>query len=314
VKRAAVAVIVVALAGCGYVGDPLPPALNIPMAVADVRAVERGGDIIVEFSRPLLSTEKLPFKEPPKVEVFAGPIPDPFSAESWAATAKPVEEKFPAGTWVGQKIAIAVRSTGPSGRLSAWSNFTPLTVIPPIPTPAGWSLEGVPQGVKVVGPPGAAKLRVFRQTEADTEPRFLSAAPGRDWTDSSAEFGKKYSYRIQVLAAAGEGEAESEISGEQSITYEDKFAPAPVAGLTAIPGVNSVELAWDRGTEADLKGYQVYRAAENAPFEKLGEVQPNPSFRDTGATPGKKYRYRVTALDQAGNESTPSEPVEIIAP
>ena len=32
----------VLLAGCGYVGEPLPPALKRPMRVTDLAAVERG--------------------------------------------------------------------------------------------------------------------------------------------------------------------------------------------------------------------------------------------------------------------------------
>jgi fibronectin type 3 domain-containing protein len=155
---------------------------------------------------------------------------------------------------------------------------------------------------------------VYRQAEGEEQPRLVATANGRDWTDATAEFGKKYSYLIQTAATAGDGEAESEISAAKSITYEDKFPPAPVAGFAAIPGVNSVELAWDRATEADLKGYLVYRALEGGAFERLGELQTSPSCRDTTAVAGKKYRYRVTAVDVAGNESAPSEAVEIIAP
>lgn len=303
-----------AMAGCGYVGDPLPPALYIPLAVSDVRAVERGPEIIVEFTPPQLTTENLPLKEPPKVEIFAGPIPEPFAVESWAAGAKLAAEKFPAKDWAGQKIVIAVRSQGSSGRFSAWSNFATITVVPPLPQPTEWTVAGAPNGLKVTGPVGASKLRVYRKSEGEEQPRLLATANGREWTDTTAEFGKKYLYRIQTAVTAGEGEAESELSGERPITYEDKFAPAPVAGLAAIPGVNSVELAWDRATEADLKGYQVYRALEGGAFEKLGELQAAPSFRDTTGVAGKKYRYQVTAVDVAGNESTPSEAVEIIAP
>jgi hypothetical protein len=261
-----------------------------------------------------LTTENLPFKDPPNVEVFAGPIPDPFSADSWAAGAKLVAAKFPAKDWVGQKIAIAVRSQGPRGRFSAWSNFATATVVPPLPVPTDWSVAGVPGGVKVTGPAGALKLRVYRRAETEEQPRLLATANGREWTDTTAEFGKKYSYRIQTMTTAGEGEAESEESAEQSITYQDRFPPAKVAGLNAILGVNSVELAWDRAPEADVKGYQVYRAAEGGAFEKLGELQTAPSFRDTTGVVGKKYQYRVTAIDTSGNESAPSEAVEIIAP
>ena len=43
--------------GCGYVGDPLPPALNIPVPVADLNAVQRGDQIIIQFTVPQMTTE-----------------------------------------------------------------------------------------------------------------------------------------------------------------------------------------------------------------------------------------------------------------
>ena len=34
-------------AGCGYVGDPQPPALHIPRRVTDLRAFQHAGQVIV---------------------------------------------------------------------------------------------------------------------------------------------------------------------------------------------------------------------------------------------------------------------------
>jgi hypothetical protein len=314
VKRWTAAVVAMGMAGCGYVGDPLPPALYIPRAVTDVKAVERGAEIIVDFTPPELTTEDLPFKEPPTVEIYIGPTPEPFTPEAWAQGARVVTPPIAAKQWLGQNIAIAVRSVGPSKRPSAWSNFASLTVVAPLATPENWTVQAAPNGVKISAAQDGQRMRVYRQTEGEEQPVVLATAPGREYTDTTAEFGKKYSYRIQMLAKAGDGEAESEASAAKSILFEDKFAPAPPASLAAIQGVGSVELAWDRSTEADLKGYQVYRAAEGGEFARLGDLVSAPSFRDTTAEAGKKYRYRVTAVDQAGNESAPSETVEVVAP
>ena len=40
------------LSGCGYAGEPLPPALSRPMRVTDLQAVERGENIAVQFTVP----------------------------------------------------------------------------------------------------------------------------------------------------------------------------------------------------------------------------------------------------------------------
>ncbi|MGI8990660.1 MAG: hypothetical protein ACR2I2_13915, partial [Bryobacteraceae bacterium] len=37
------------LANCGYIGETLPPALNLPVRIADLAAVERGSNIIIQF-------------------------------------------------------------------------------------------------------------------------------------------------------------------------------------------------------------------------------------------------------------------------
>lgn len=46
--------------GCGYVGDPMPPALNIPMRVIDLNAEQVGARMKLRFTIPDLTTEKLP--------------------------------------------------------------------------------------------------------------------------------------------------------------------------------------------------------------------------------------------------------------
>ncbi|HEY3744185.1 MAG TPA: hypothetical protein VGL53_30275 [Bryobacteraceae bacterium] len=50
----------VVLGGCGYVGYPLPPAINIPVPVTNLRAAQVGDQMIVEFTEPLHTTAGLP--------------------------------------------------------------------------------------------------------------------------------------------------------------------------------------------------------------------------------------------------------------
>lgn len=65
-----------------------------------------------------------------------------------------------------------------------------------------------------------------------------------------------------------------------------------------------VVIVWAPNVEADLAGYNVYLAS--TPAQKVNATLiPGSSF---GVTPGNSgtYRYRVTAVDRAGNESAPS--------
>jgi len=128
------------------------------------------------------------------------------------------------------------------------------------------------------------------------------------------DFLKEYSYYVQAIAPAGDGTAESENSTTVSIVPKDTFPPAAPVGLQFILGGKTIELTWTHNTEPDLAGYQVYRAFENNGFERIKETQESTSYSDRNIEPGKHYRYAVTAVDRAGNESKMSEPVTVTAP
>src|SRR5271167_2721707 len=46
----ALACAVVLMSGCGYVGEPMYPAVNIPVRIVDLGAVERGDNLELSFS------------------------------------------------------------------------------------------------------------------------------------------------------------------------------------------------------------------------------------------------------------------------
>jgi fibronectin type 3 domain-containing protein len=78
----------------------------------------------------------------------------------------------------------------------------------------------------------------------------------------------------------------------------------------AAPG--SIELVWDRNTEADLAGYRIYRSTGDGPFEKLAELNEIPNYSDRAVEHGKTYHYALTAFDRSTppNESARSARIE----
>ena len=88
----------------------------------------------------------------------------------------------------------------------------------------------------------------------------------------------------------------------------DKAAPAPPAGLNATARLGRVELDWSDVTDADLDGYDVYRATSAAgPFTRVNPSRLSTSaFSDTSVTGGTAYVYSVTASDIANNRSAQS--------
>jgi hypothetical protein len=77
--------------------------------------------------------------------------------------------------------------------------------------------------------------------------------------------------------------------------------------------MSAIDLAWERNTEPDFAKYIVWRAAGDGPFEKLGETD-SPVYSDKAVKSGTRYRYSISAVDQKGNESQRSAPVEATAP
>ena len=147
------------LTGCGYVGDPLPPALRIPGRVTDLQVAQQEDRIAIHFTVPELTTDGLPLKLG-KVELLAGPYAQaPFNAEAWAAGAKaldtsavkpgPASVELTFSGWNGQEVFFRVRVLSDRGKDGGWSDIARLRVIAPLRKPDGLKPEATSQGVKL---------------------------------------------------------------------------------------------------------------------------------------------------------------------
>jgi hypothetical protein len=315
------------LAGCGYVGPPQPPALHVPLPARDVRAIEYGDRILVQFTVPVLTTDGLVQSRLRGAEIYAGPAAAPFDRDLWAARAKrypvpevtapgPVEHEIDALDFLGQEIVIAVRVTGQTGRVSDWSGNAILSVNRPLDPPAALQAVNEADGVALRWTGNAPRYRVLRsapEAPAESDRVFVpvgeTEAPG--YTDTSTVYGTRYQYI--VVALSGETQ-QSFPSDPASITPADVFAPAVPAGVRATLSLQSIDLAWSRNTENDFQGYNVRRSLNDGAYELVARLLPTPAYSDSAVESGKQYRYTVTAVDASGNESAPSEPVTATAP
>jgi hypothetical protein len=322
------------LVGCGYVGDPLPPLANVPPRITDLAAVQRGTRIVVQFTVPASTTEGHPIPPPLRLDLRAGTA-DQFEENQWAESArrippsamagecntKPGQEvcptaryEIPSADWTGKEVIFGVRAVGGNGKQSGWSNFVVVPVVTPPAKPTGIVPSAVPQGVRLTWPTGGTDFRVFRKS-GDGEFAPVANVKSSEWTDTTTEFGKPYTYLVQsIVTLANHKEAESDLSEEVSITPSDTFPPAAPKGVQTSTAPNSIELNWERNTEEDLSGYRVYRAEGNGALEKIADVSAVPSYSDRKVEHGKTYRYAITALDQAGNESPRSSAVDVGMP
>ncbi len=309
---------------CGSVGEPLYPALNIPTRVTDLTVVERGHQVDMTFTIPPQTTEGLVLKNIGKIELRIGPNTEgaSFDVNRWATTAQQVDvpppsapgqvrKTIPAQPFVGKDEVVAVRVANEKGRFSDWSNVVTVSVESPLATPSNFKAEGASGGVQLTWTaPVSTKFNVYRKTGEEKTPALLASPDQPSYLDASAEFGKTYEYYVEGLHE----QARTEVAGPAAVTYRDTFPPAVPTGLTASAGVGSVELAWERNTEPDFKEYRLFRAEGDSAFTQIAAGLDAPSYSDHAVDSGKRYRYRVSALDQNGNVSQPSSPVEITLP
>jgi hypothetical protein len=320
------AVAAVILSGCGYAGEPKAPALRRPDKVTDLGAVERGKKIVITFTLPLETTEGLPIQGDQDVELRVGVIPNPWNQSEWENKSErvPVPGHQPAPvTMVGRKIApttdrtafyraveidaakytgktivMGVRVHGPKGRDDGWSNIVQLDVQPVLPVPVNLKAADARDAVHLEWSADAPSFRIYRKKPADADWTLAGESTQASFDDKSIDYGKPLQYFVRSLRKVGDNWLESDDSASITWTPKDVFPPAVPSGLIVISGTKTIELVWDRVSDSDLAGYRVYRNGQ-----KIADALVTPAYSDKDVVTGTKYSYRISAVDQAGNES-----------
>ena len=91
-------------------------------------------------------------------------------------------------------------------------------------------------------------------------------------------------------------------------TFDTALAIAPPTGLVILSGDKSVVLHWDRNTEANLLGYNVYRSLSSGGsfVKKNTSVLTTLGFCDLTVSDGVTYYYQITAVTTTSQNSLPS--------
>ena len=278
--------------GCGHVGDPMAPRANVPGKITDLAAVQRGSVIWAQFSVPPRTTEGLAITTPLTFDLHAGPGPgvEPFDREQWVAQTKQFAPfavegglaiyQIPIDGWAGKEILLSARAVGANGKDAGWSPFVTVPVAPPPAVPQLGEPEATAQGVRLTWSGQAGDVRIWRQGPGEKAfSRIADVREAPPWTDTTAEFGKHYTYLVQsIVKLTGGKEAESDKSVERGYTLIDRFPPAAPTGLHLSLAPSSIEITWQQNTESDLAGYRLYRAVGDGAFERLAEVSQIPEL------------------------------------
>jgi hypothetical protein len=337
------------LYGCGVQGSPRPPRLEHPAKITNLAAVQIGQNLELRFSVPKVTTDGQRLTKPLEIEIMRGlapehqglaKLPEP---EVWMRLApnelepytRKGEATYPAHLteqefrdWRGHSVVLSVTTLTRGFRHRAIesepSNLVEVPVYDVSQPVGGVSCATTEKAVEVrfaaptemlSGKPvhGLIGYGIYRSTTGEKLSFAMvgetAAAPYRD---AQFEFGHTYYYHVRAVFGEGGHGAMSDDSEAVKITPRDTFPPALPQGLTGIHSAGGVELVWTANSEPDLAGYNVYRLGEQTPPQRLNkELMHTTIFRDASVPAGKAVTYYVTAVDQAGNESKPSEKVEV---
>ncbi len=236
------------------------------------------------------------------------------------------------------RLRYAIRYVNAAGQRAAFSNFLliePSARIAQPPTLVATGKEINETSIIINWQPPTANIdgstpvnvlgyNVYRTDESQTErsqtPINSALLSGTQYVDQNFQFGENYTYVVRSVSLGTEGaQVESLNSNTLSISPRDIFAPSPPTRLSIAPAPGRLSIFFPGNPEPDIAGYSVYRSTDpDLPKERWNKLTPTlltrTTFQDENVESGKRYYYYLTATDQAGNVSQPSEVVSETVP
>lgn len=150
---------------------------------------------------------------------------------------------------------------------------------------------------------------VVDSTVVATSAPGVGGAVSFSWNSTAFSNGS-HTLRLRATDTAGNvGTSPAVTVTVQNATTVDRTAPTPPTGLRATAGVRQITVSWNAATDnVGVVRYHLFR--DNAKYRSLGNVL---TYTDTGLTSGRRYVYKVYAIDAAGNWSGSSGKVAAIA-
>ena len=185
------------------------------------------------------------------------------------------------------------------------------TAIPSAPpAPQGFTVTSGEDVVTIDFEPGSF-VPVYRLERAAIQAgpyvpvALLTSAP---YEDRAVTAGATYWYRLLAL---GLDLTPSAPAGPLQATLTDLPPQSPTGlGVRAVDA--GMRIMWDPSPEADLAGYNLYRAQLMGGFVKLNQtLLTTTDFLDDAIQLNSTYTWRLTAVDQQDLESQPSMDVEV---
>jgi len=235
------------------------------------------------------------------------------------------------------RLRYAIRYVNSAGQRAAFSNFLLIEPAARIAQPPKLlSTEVAESGITLTWEPPAANIdgsvpvnllgyNVYRldnsQTEVSSTPlNTAGLVSGTQFVDKNFKFGQDYKYLLRSVSLGTEGaQVESLNSNMLAVSPRDIFKPSAPAAITIVGAPGRLSIFFPANPEPDVAGYNIYRSTDpDLPKDRWAKLNSTlltkTTFQDQNVESGKKYYYDLTAVDQAGNVSSPSEVVSEIVP
>src|SRR5947199_9076268 len=239
------------LAACGTPGPPLPPSLELPKPVTDLRAARKGDKVYLAWSPPAQTTERQTIRHlgptrvcrslqtpmkycvsvvgqlpPARLPRAASQTTPKAQAEYIDSLPRDIQQENPSA-----QFTYAVLVVNESGRSAGLSNQVQVPAAPTLPAPANFNAQVTAQGILLswsCGPAPARappyiqyRVRVYRRGEnarADTNAGEVEIQDcyKKELVDQELQREATYAYRAKGLTAVSlPGTAEPAGSGHE---------------------------------------------------------------------------------------------------
>ncbi|HYO08053.1 MAG TPA: Ig-like domain-containing protein [Tepidisphaeraceae bacterium] len=159
------------------------------------------------------------------------------------------------------------------------------------------------------------QYKVYRSDAIDGTFTHIATVNGSSYDDASAPAGQTSYYRVTAVDQANQ-ESTAHASTSATRPAAD-LPPATPQNLIATGSESGIALDWDNNTDADLKGYNVYRSPNGSTGWTLlntGGVLSESAYNDAAAPAGQTSYYRVVAVDVLNQESASPATANAVRP
>jgi len=334
---ACILLILTTSAACGRKTSPLVPDSPRPAMIQDIKAMTRDSVAFLSWPLPTKNVEgrSLATADVRQFSVYRAVIGRDTKkaryklyAEIDVQNPSPAEIRNNTVFWTDanlnyrQVYGYRIRAISSRGGASPLSDEVRIVPLLSLAVPKGLAARAGDSFVELFWEPvlkrndgslydGFIGYNIYRGSEPGrAEPQPLNKEPLRSnsFKDTAARNSRTYYYIVRSVDSPALPWKESLDSEEASAMPRDMTPPVKPTGLTVVSGVGRAFLTWNENRERDLAGYHVYRSARSGrDFARLTDaVLSRTTFSDETAEPGTLYYYRITAIDNSGNESPES--------